>query len=397
MRPTIPDLLFPLSDAERQILDRTHKVCRQEIVPIRSELDDKAEFPDRIFERFRAVGLFGAMFEPEYGGLGLGPLISFRIVEAIAQYCLGVATSFGASTSLGALPIKLGGTDEQKRKFLPQLASGKRLGALAVTEPEAGSDILNLSTRAVKQGDAYILNGTKQWITNAGRADFYSVFALTGPKGSLSCFVVEKGMPGLSFGRLENKLGIRCSHTRQVILQDVGVPAENLVGLKPNRGLLHFIRTLNHSRVGVAAMAVGVATGAYQEAVQWARERVQFGKPIIHLQAIQHILADMLIKIETARTLTYRAALYAAAEHPDSGAFSAMAKCYASEMAMQVTTDAIQVLGGYGCSKEYPVEKMFRDAKILSIYEGTNQMLRNQIGDHIARASAQWKRSEESL
>lgn len=386
-----PDSLFPLSDEERQILDQTHKVCRQEIVPIRAELDDKAEFPDRIFDKFRAVGLFEAMFEAEYGGLGLGPLMPFRIIEAIAQYCLGVATSFGASTSLGALPIKLGGTNEQKQKFLPELASGKCIGALAVTEPDAGSDILNLSTTAVKQGDAYILNGAKQWITNAGRADLYSVFALTGQKGSLSCFIVEKGMPGLSFGKLEDKLGIRCSHTRQVILQDVRVPTENLVGLKPNRGLLHFIRTLNRSRVGVAAMAVGVATGAYQEAVKYARQRVQFGKPIIHLQAIQHILADMLIKIESARTLTYRAALYAVAERPDSGAFSAMAKCYASDVAMQVATDAIQVLGGYGYSKEYPVEKMFRDAKILAIYEGTNQMLRNQIGDHIVRTSAQWK------
>jgi len=390
MAADTPDQLFPLSEEEREILALTHKVCQSEIVPLRAGLDEKAEFPERVFDRFREIGLFEAMFEAEHGGLGLGPLMPSRIVETIAQYCLGVATSFGASTCLGALPIKLGGTPAQKAKYLPGLATGKRLGALAVTEPNAGSDILSLSTTAVKKGDAYVLNGTKQWITNAGRADLYCVFAVTGQKGGFSCFIVEAGTPGLSFGRLENKLGIRCSHTRQVILEDVAVPAENLVGLKPNRGLVHLLRTLNRSRVGVAAMAVGVATGAYREAVKYARQREQFGQPIIRFQVLQHMLADMWMKIEAARTLTYRAGLYAVADHPESGAFSAMAKCHASEVVMQVTTDAVQILGGNGYSKEYPVEKMFRDAKILAIYEGTNQLLRSQIADHIVRTSAHW-------
>jgi acyl-CoA dehydrogenase len=391
MPKNISDLMFPLTEEEEQILALAHKVCRNEITPVRLELDEKEEFPDRVFAKFRQVGLFEAMFDKEYGGLGLNKLMGFRIVEIMAQYCLGVATSFGASTNLAALPIRLGGTKEQRQKYLPDLASGKRIGALAITEPDAGSDVLNLSTAAVRKGDRYCLNGTKQWITNAGRADVYSIFALTGRKGGISCFIVEKGTPGLSFGKLENKLGIRCSHTRQVILEDVQVPAGNLVGVEPNRGLVHLLKTLTRSRVSVAALSVGLATGAYQEAVKYARQRKQFGKKIIQFQALQHMLADMLVKIETARTLTYRAGLYASANHPNAGTFSAMAKYYASEIAMQVATDAVQIHGGYGYSKEYPVEKMLRDAKILAIYEGTNQMLKNQIGDHIVRTASQFR------
>ncbi|GAB4152106.1 MAG: acyl-CoA dehydrogenase family protein [Candidatus Promineifilaceae bacterium] len=389
MTARVPDPLFPLTEEEEALLALTHQICRREIVPARAELDETGNFPAAILAKFREVGLFAGMFETEYGGLGLSPLMPFRIVETIAQYCLGVATTFGASTTLAALPIKCGGTDAQKQKYLPALASGEKLGALAVTEPDAGSDVLNLSTTAVKSGDAYILNGVKQWITNAGQADIYCIFAGTGSKGGISCFIVEKDTPGLSFSRLENKLGIRCSHTRQVVLQDVVVPAENLIGLKPNRGLLHLLQTLARSRASVAALSVGVAAGAYHEAVKYTRQREQFGQKIIRFQALQHLLADMLVKIETARTLAYRAALYAVQQHPEANTFSAMAKCYASEIAMQVTTDAVQLHGGYGYSKEYPVEKMFRDAKILAIYEGTNQMLKNQIGDHIVRTAAQ--------
>lgn len=389
MTARMPDPLFPLTEEEEALLALTHQVCRREIVPARAELDETGRFPAAILAKFREVGLFAGMFETEYGGLGLSPLMPFRIVETIAQYCLGVATTFGASTTLAALPIKCGGTDAQKQKYLPTLASGEKLGALAVTEPDAGSDVLNLSTTAVKSGDSYILNGVKQWITNAGQADIYCIFAGTGSKGGISCFIVEKDTPGLSFGQLENKLGIRCSHTRQVVLQDVVVPAENLIGLKPNRGLLHLLQTLARSRASVAALSVGVAAGAYHEAIKYTRQREQFGQKIIRFQALQHLLADMLVKIETARALAYRAALYAVQQHPEANTFSAMAKYYASEIAMQVTTDAVQLHGGYGYSKEYPVEKMFRDAKILAIYEGTNQMLKNQIGDHIVRTAAQ--------
>ncbi|MCA9940406.1 MAG: acyl-CoA dehydrogenase family protein [Anaerolineales bacterium] len=383
------DPLFPLTDEEEALLALTHQVCRREILPARAELDETGQFPTAILRKFREVGLFAGMFEAEYGGLGLSPLMPFRIVETIAQYCLGVATTFGASTTLAALPIKCGGTEAQKQKYLPLLAGGEKLGALAVTEPDAGSDVLNLSTTAVKSGDYYVLNGVKQWITNAGQADIYCIFAGTGSIGGISCFIVEKDTPGLSFGQLENKLGIRCSHTRQLILQDVAVPVDNLIGLKPNRGLLQLLQTLARSRVSVAALSVGVATGAYHEAIKYTRQREQFGQKIIRFQALQHLLADMLVKIETARSLTYRAALYAATQHPQANTFSAMAKYYASEIAMQVTTDAVQLHGGYGYSKEYPVEKMFRDAKILAIYEGANQLLKNQIGDHIVRTAAQ--------
>lgn len=389
MIPRSPDLTFPFTSEEEEILALTHKICQQEILPVRAELDETETFPAVILAKFREVGLFAAMFEEAYGGLASNPLLPVRIIEIIAQYCLGVATTFGASTTLAAMPLRCGGTDAQKEKYLSGLASGTLLGAFAVTEPDAGSDVLNLRTTAVQVGNNYLLNGTKQWITNAGQADLYCVFAATGQKGGISCFIVEKDTPGLSFGKLESKLGIRCSHTRQVILENVMVPAENLIGLKRNRGLLHLLQTLARSRVSVAAMSVGVATGAYQETIKYTRTREQFGKKIIHFQGLQHMLADMLVKIETARALTYRAAQYATSAHPDANTYSAMAKCYASEVAMQVTTDAVQLHGGYGFSKEYNVEKMFRDAKILAIYEGTNQMLKNQIGDHIVRTASQ--------
>jgi len=385
------DLTSLFTDEDKEILALTHQVCRQEIVPVRAELDETETFPTVILNKFREVGLFAAMFETEYGGLGLKPLLPLIIVETIAQYCLGVATTFAASTTLAALPIRYGGTEAQKQKYLPRLASGEYLGALAVTEPNAGSDILNMTTTAIKQGDNYILNGVKQWITNAGQAHIYCIFAVTGQKGNISCFIVESDTPGLSFGKLENKLGIRCSHTRQVVLEDVVIPAENLIGIKPNRGFLHLLQTLNRSRVSVAALSVGLATGAYQEAIKYTRQREQFGQKIIRFQVLQHMLADMLVKIETARALTYQASLYTVNEHPLTSTFSAMAKYYASEIAMQVATDALQLHGGYGFSKEYPLEKMFRDAKILSIYEGTNQMLKNQIGDHIVRTATQIK------
>ncbi|MBI4208462.1 MAG: acyl-CoA dehydrogenase family protein [Deltaproteobacteria bacterium] len=378
-----------ISEEEREVLELAYRVCEKEIVPVRAELDEKEEFPEKIFEKFREVGFFRAMFDSKYGGMGLSRMMPFYLLEVIAERCLGVATAFGASTRLAALPIELGGTEEQKKGYLTKLASGEFIGAFALTEPSAGSDISNLSTTAVKKGAKYILNGTKQWITNAGRADIYCIFALTDrnkdPRASISCFIVEKGWPGLSFGKLERKLGIRCSHTRQVIMEDLEVPEENLIGLVPNKGLAQILRTLNRSRSGVAAIAVGLATGAYKEAVKYAFQREQFKQKVVHFQVIQHMLADMLTKIESARLLAYKAGRYSAVDHPDAGLFSAMAKHYASEMAMQVATDALQIHGGYGFSREYPIEKMFRDAKILSIYEGTNQMMKNQMSAYIVK------------
>ncbi|MDH5718409.1 MAG: acyl-CoA dehydrogenase family protein [Spirochaetia bacterium] len=384
---------FTVTEDEQQILDLVHEIGRNEIIPQRAELDEKEEFPHKIFDKFREAGLFGTMFDEEYGGLGMGAFLSCMVSEAVAEYCLGVATAFGAS-KLGALPIIIGGTEEQKQKYLPSLASGEKIAAFGLTEPEAGSDVPNLSTMAEKKGDKYILNGTKQWISNAGVADTYTIFALTdkakGARG-MSVFILEKGMKGLSFGKLENKLGIRCSHTRQIIMEDVEVSEENLVGLKPNRGFIHGIKTLNASRPFIASMGVGVAHGAYKEAAKYAKERVQFGKSIINFQAIQHMLANMMVKIDAARLLSYRAAVYSVTDHPDTAKFSAIAKYYAAETAMQVTTDAVQVLGGYGYVKDYPVEKMFRDAKILQIYEGTSQIQLNEIGSYIIKEATTYK------
>jgi alkylation response protein AidB-like acyl-CoA dehydrogenase len=381
-----------ITEDEQQVLDLAHEVCKNEVIPVRAELDAKEEFPDKVFEKFKEAGLFGAMYDEPYGGLGMGGFLDTLLAEVVSEYCLGVYTAFFAS-KLGALPIEFGGTEAQKLKWLPPLAAGDKIGAFGLTEPDAGSDVPNLSTVAEKKGDRYILNGNKQWISNAGRADIYTIFAITdkskGPRG-ISCFVLEKGMKGLSFGKLENKLGIRASHTRAIIMEDVEVPEENLVGLHPNHGFIHALKTLNASRPAVAGAAVGIATGAYKEAAKYARERVQFGKSIINFQVVEHMLADMLVKIDAARLLAYRAARASSIGHPDMAKFSAIAKYYASEIAMQVATDAVQIHGGYGFTKDYPVEKMFRDAKILSIYEGTSQIQKNEIGTYIIKESSHY-------
>jgi alkylation response protein AidB-like acyl-CoA dehydrogenase len=384
---------FNLSDELIEIGELIREICEKEIVPRRAELDEKEEYPFEIFAKFKEAGLPAIMYDAEYGGMGVGLFAAIVFSEIVSEYCLGVNTAISA-TKLGALPIEHGGTEEQKKKYLTAFASGEKIGAFALTEPNAGSDVPNLSTIAVKKGDRYILNGTKQWISNAGIADVYTVFALTdkskGPRG-MSCFIVEKGTKGLSFGKLEQKMGIRCSHTRQVILEDVEVPEENLVGLKPNRGFIHAFQTLSSSRPAVAASAVGLATGAYKEAVKYARQREQFGKKIINFQVVQHMLADMATRIEQARLLTYRAAKYAMAGHPEAAKYSAMAKYAASETAVAVANDALQLHGGYGFTKDYPIEKMYRDAKILTIYEGTSQIQKNEIGAYIIKEAAMLK------
>jgi acyl-CoA dehydrogenase len=389
-----PSLLdFNISPELQEMATLLHEVCQNEIIPRRAELDEKEEYPFAIFDKFKEAGLPSIMYPEEYGGAGLGLFASILFAEIVSEYCLGVNTAISA-TKLGALPIEHGGTEEQKKKYLSAFASGEKIGAFGLTEPNAGSDVPNLSTTAVKKGDRYILNGTKQWISNSGVADVYTIFAITdknkGPRG-MSCFIVEKGTKGLSYGKLETKMGIRCSHTRQVIMEDCEVPEENLVGLKPNRGFIHAIQTLTSSRPAVAASAVGLAIGAYKEAVKYARQREQFGKNIINFQAVQHMLADMATRIECARLITYRAAKYAMAGHPDTAKYSAMAKYTASETAVAVANDALQLHGGYGFTKDYPIEKMYRDAKILTIYEGTSQIQKNEIGAYIIKESATLK------
>ncbi len=384
---------FSITDEMQEMLDMAHELCKNEIVPRRAEMDEHEKFPHEIFKKFAEAGLFGIMFEEKYGGLGLSSFLTVLAIEVMSEYCLGVATSAGAM-KLGALPIEHGGTEEQKMKYLPLIASGQKIAAFALTEPGAGSDVPALKTYAEKKGDKYILNGTKQWITNAGQADIYTIFAITdktkGPRG-ISCFIVEKDTKGLSFGKLEQKMGIRCSHTRQVIMEDMEVPAENLVGLKPNAGFIHAIKTLISSRPFIATMGTGLSQGAYKEAVKYARQREQFGKKIINFQAVQHMLADMTTKIEAARLLAYRAAKYSLNGHPESARYSAMAKLMSSEAAVSICNDALQLHGGYGFTKDYPIEKMYRDAKILTIYEGTSQIQKNEIGSYVIKDSASMK------
>jgi butyryl-CoA dehydrogenase len=358
-------------------------------MPVRGELDEKGEFPWAIMKIFAEADLCGLYIPDTYGGFGGGEMEFCVAVEEISRVCGGVGVTFAAS-ALGALPILLFGTDEQKKKYLPEIASGKKLAAFGLTEANAGSDASGIQTTAKKSGDHFVLNGTKQWITNGGEAETYVVIAMTdkarGSRGA-SAFIVEKGMPGFSFGKKENKMGIRCSATRELVFQDCKIPKENLLG-KEGAGFIVAMKTLDQTRPGIGAQAVGIAQGAVDEAVKYARERVQFDKPIAAQQAVQHMLADMATQVEAARALVYAVARAVDAGLKNCTKEAAMAKLFASDVAMRVTTDAVQIFGGYGYMKEYPVEKMMRDAKITQIYEGTNQIQRNQIALQLIKESA---------
>jgi len=369
-----------LNEQQIMIRDLARQIAREKILPVRAELDEREEFPWEIIKDLAAADLF-AIFVPEaYGGLGTGILDVCLAMEEISKVCAGVAVSY-ASSALGAFPIILFGSEEQKMKYLPDIAAGKRLAAFGLTEAGAGSDASGIQTTARLDGDHYVLNGTKQWITNGGEAEVYSVIAMTnkarGTRGA-SAFIVEKGTPGFSFGAKEKKMGIRSSATRELIFEDCRIPAGNLIG-REGQGFLAAMKTLDKSRPGIGAQALGIAQGAYEEAARYARERVQFGKPISSFQAIQHMLADMATKIEAARALIYSVARFLDSGPKDMAVESAMAKLYASDMAMEVTVDAVQIMGGYGYMREYPAEKFMRDAKITQIYEGTNQIQRNVI------------------
>jgi butyryl-CoA dehydrogenase len=324
--------------------------------------------------------------------MGKGGFEFTLAVEELSKACLGVSTSYAAN-ALGTYPILLYGSDEQKKKYLPDIASGKKLVAFALTEANAGSDAAGVQTTAKLEGGEYVLNGTKQWITNGGEAEIYTVIAITdknkGARGA-SAFIVEKGTPGFTFGKKENKLGIRASSTRELIFENCRIPKANLIS-KEGMGFIVAMKTLDKSRTGVGAQGVGVAQGAFEAAANYAKDRHQFGQPIISIQAIQHILADMATQIEAARALVYSVAKYIDSEAKDISKESAMAKLFATDVAMKVTIDAVQVMGGAGYMKEYPVEKMMRDAKILQIYEGTNQIQRNVIGQALIKETAKKK------
>lgn len=365
------------------IQDLARKVAQEKVLPVRAELDEKEEFPWDLMKICAEAGLFGVSIDEEYGGFGGGVLENCLAVEELSRVCLGVATSY-AGSGLGAHPIMLYGSEEQKKKYLPDIAKGKRLAAFGITEADAGSDAGSIRTTAVRKGEGYVLNGTKQWITNGGEAEIYTIIAISdrakGPRGA-SAFIVEKGTPGFDFGKKEKKLGIRASATRELVFQDCFVPRGNLIA-KEGMGFIVTMRTFDRTRPGVGAQGVGVAQGALDEAVRYAREREQFEKRIISFQAVQHLLADMATLVEAARALVLSVARYIDQEKnpKDISKLSGMAKVFASDVAMKVTIDAVQVFGGYGYMREYPVEKMMRDAKILQIYEGTNQIQRNVIG-----------------
>ncbi len=378
-----------LTDEQEMIRDLARRIAEEKIAPVALELDESGEFPWDIIKILAEADLFGVYIPEEYGGFGGGVFEKCIVVEELSRACSGVAISFAAS-GLGGYPILLFGNEDQKSKYITQIASGQKLAAFALTEANAGSDASAIETTATKDGDHYILNGTKQWITSGGEAEIYTVIAMTnkkkGPRGA-SAFIVEKGTPGFSFGKKENKMGIRASSTRELIFEDCKIPKENLLG-KEGMGFIAAMKTFDMTRPGIGAQAVGIAQGALDKAAQYSRERKQFGKPISSFQAIQHMLADMATQVEAARALVYSTAKMIDSGVKNVSKESAMAKVFASDVAMKVTTDAVQVLGGYGYMKEYPVEKMMRDAKITQIYEGTNQIQRNIIGLELIKESA---------
>ena len=375
-----------LTEQQKLIKSIARRIAEERILPVRAELDEKELFPWEIIKDIANADLFRIFIPEQYEGMGEGSFALCIAVEELSRACAGVALTYAAD-ALGTIPILLYASEKQKQQYLPAIASGTRLTAFGLTESGAGSDAGAIKTTAKRDGDGYILNGTKQFITNGGEAEIYTVIALTDPtKGArgASAFIVEKGTPGFTFGKKEKKMGIRCSATRELVFHNCRVPKENLLG-KEGLGFIVTMKTLDSSRPGVGALAIGLAQGALEAAVAYARQRVQFGHPVSAIQAVQHMLANMAMELEAARAL-----VYATAKTIDSGAKDfteegAMAKVFATDMAMKVTTDAVQVFGGAGYMRDYPVEKMMRDAKINQIYEGTNQVLRNVIALELLR------------
>ena len=390
-----------LSEEEQMIVDTARQIAQEKMKPVREKYDEEGTFPWDIVKELADAGLCGAYIPEKYGGFGDGNIMNLVLAtEELCKVDGGVALCL-AATALGTLPILIGGNEEQKQKYLPRIAAGT-VAAFGLTEPSAGSDATGMKTVATKDANGdYILNGTKCFITNAGDAEVYTVFAKTNPsRGArgISAFILEKGMEGFSSGKKENKMGIRASSTRELIFNNCKVPKENLLG-KEGHGLMIAQATLDASRPGVAAQALGIAAGALEEAVAYSRTRVQFGQPISSFQAIQHMLAEMATKVEASRALLYSVARMIddnnkkdPKDRVRTSKESAMAKLFASETAMQVTTDAVQIFGGYGYCKEYPVEKMMRDAKITTLYEGTSQIQKNEIALNLIKEQAKMSR-----
>jgi alkylation response protein AidB-like acyl-CoA dehydrogenase len=369
--------MFALSEEQRAVREAVRAVCEDKVAPHAAEVDESAEFPQAAYDALRAADFAAPHIPEEYGGAGADALATCIVIEEVARADAS-ASLIPAVNKLGTMPLLLAGSEQLRKTYLSPVAAGQAMFSYCLSEPEAGSDAAAMRTRAVRDGDSYVLNGVKRWITNAGVSDYYTVFAVTDPESRparISAFVVERTDEGVSFGAPERKLGIKGSPTREVYLDDVRIPADRLIG-EEGTGFATAMRTLDHTRVTIAAQAVGIAQGALDAALAYAKERRQFGRPVADFQGLQFMLADMGMKVEAARQMTYAAAGRSERGDDDLTFFGAAAKCFASDTAMQVATDAVQVLGGYGYTRDYPLERMLRDAKITQIYEGTNQVQR---------------------
>lgn len=375
-----------LTDDQREMQQMVRKFSLKEIAPKAAEYDRAEEFPWDNVKKMAEMGLMGSPVPEVYGGAELDTVSYIITIEEISKGCAATGAILAVHTSAGTMPILLFGTEEQKQKYIPDLASGRKVGAFALTEPDAGSDASRVRTTAVLDGDEYVLNGSKCFISNGGTAETYTVFATVdkskGTKG-ITAFIVEKGTAGFSIGKKEEKMGIRASSTTELIFENCRIPKGNQLG-EIGKGFKIAMIVLDSARIGIGAQALGIAQAAYEEALNYAKIRVQFGKPIACFQAVSFMLADMAIEIEAARHLVYHAAILKDAGVP-YGKEAAMAKTFASDVAVKVALDAIQIMGGYGYSREYPVERLLRDAKITQIYEGTNQIQRIVIAAHILK------------
>src|SRR5690349_16572390 len=369
--------MFALSEEHQEIRKAIRELCDAKIAPYAAVVDEEARYPQEAHDALLASDFFAPHVPEAYGGVGADALATVLVIEEVARADVS-ASLIPAVNKLGSLPVQIGGSEELKQKYLGRLAAGEGGFSYCLSEPDAGSDAVSMKTKAVRDGDEWVLNGVKRWITNAGVSEFYTVMAVTdaeaGSKG-ISAFVVEKSDEGVSFGAPEKKLGIKGSPTREVYLDNVRIPADRIIG-EEGTGFATAMKTLDHTRVTIAAQALGIAQGALDYAKGYVQERRQFGKPIADFQGIQFMLADMAMKLEAARQLTYAAAAKSERLDADLTFQGAAAKCFASDVAMEVTTDAVQLLGGYGYTRDYPVERMMRDAKITQIYEGTNQVQR---------------------
>ncbi|WP_430783261.1 acyl-CoA dehydrogenase family protein [Actinoplanes sp. G11-F43] len=369
--------VYRLPEDHETIRAAVREICDARVAPHAAEADETGDFPKASYDALRSADFHAPHIPVEYGGAGADALATAIVIEEVARACAS-SSLIPAVNKLGTMPLILSASDDLKQRYLPKVAAGEGMFSYCLSEPEAGSDAASMTTRAVRDGDHWVLNGVKRWITNAGVSEFYTVFAVTDPAArsrGISAFVVEKSDPGVSFGAPEKKLGIKGSPTREVYFDNVRIPADRMIG-DEGTGFATAMKTLDHTRVTIAAQALGIAQGALDYALSYAKERKQFGKPIADFQGLQFMLADMGMKLEAARQLTYAAAGKSERGDADLTYFGAAAKCFASDAAMEITTDAVQILGGYGYTRDYPVERMMRDAKITQIYEGTNQVQR---------------------